>query len=202
MSTNELHTRADGLPESIVVMGVSGSGKSTIGLLLAERLEVDFFDGDDLHPQDNVLRMAAGYPLGDEERVPWLHLVGQRLHSAHVAGHSLVMACSALKHSYRDILRGHAPSAFFVFLDGPAELVQERVLHRNHEFMPASLLASQFRSLEPLSPEENGIRIDINMTPEVAVELVLGERMPKRHEAQSPKATKESGLKTREPNAL
>jgi len=104
------------------------------------------------------------------------------------------MACSALKHSYRDILREHVPNAFFLFLDGPPELVQERVLRRNHEFMPASLLASQFRSLEPLKPEENGMRIDINMTPQAAIDIVLDGKRPSKNDAITTGSVKGPGL--------
>lgn len=161
------HTR------SIVVMGVSGSGKSTIGSLLARSLNSDFCDGDDLHPAENVARMAAGHPLGDSERLPWLRIVGERLESDRADGRTLVLACSALKHSYRDILHDHVPDTFFVYLDGPMHVVRERIGKRNHEFMPTSLLASQYASLEPLGQDERGVRVDIRQTPEQIVDQVM-----------------------------
>jgi gluconokinase len=178
LSKNEADERPDSPSQSIVVMGVSGSGKTTIGVLLADRIAAQFLDGDDLHPEGNVLRMAAGYPLSDDERIPWLHIVGKRLQKARTEGSGLVMACSALKHSYREILRKYDPDTFFLFLDGSSELVQKRVSSRNHEFMPASLIESQFKILEPLGPGENGMRVDIAMTPQAAIEHILQVKAP------------------------
>lgn len=147
-------------------MGVSGSGKTTISRLLAENLSAEFCDGDDLHPRHNIVRMAAGHALDDAERLPWLRNVGKRLHAARAEEQTLVLACSALKHSYRDLLRNHVADVFFIHLDGPMNVVQERINGRNHEFMPASLLASQYASLEPLRSDERGVRVDVTQTPE------------------------------------
>lgn len=160
---------------SVVVMGVSGSGKSTVGRLMADRSNAKFCDADGLHSTVNVARMAAGHALGDAERMPWLRNVGETMAIARGAGENLIMACSALKRSYRDILREYVGDAFFVFLDGPLEIVHERMSARTHEFMPSSLLASQYASLEPLQGGELGMRVGITMTPEQIVNEFLAE---------------------------
>jgi carbohydrate kinase (thermoresistant glucokinase family) len=143
----------------LVVMGVSGSGKSTVGAALARRLGVPFIDGDDLHSESNVQKMASGHPLTDEDRWPWLARVGQAL--AHAEGTGLVVACSALKKSYRDAIRAGEPEAFFLHLTAPRQVLQARVAARHGHFMPASLLDSQLETLEPLS-EEAGAVIDVS----------------------------------------
>src|SRR5690606_33800564 len=109
-------------------------------------------------------------PLGDAERTPWLHAVGTRLDEVRTQERSLVMACSALKRTYRDLLRGHVADLFLVFLDGPMPVVHERISNRNHEFMPATLLASQYLSLEPLQEDERGLRVSITQTPQQMVD--------------------------------
>jgi gluconokinase len=147
---------------AIVVLGVSGSGKSTVGRTLAQRLTYDFCDGDGLHSPTNIEKMRTGHPLTDEDRVPWLNAVGQRMRETLAQGRGIVVACSALKRSYRDILRQFDPATFFVFLDGSQELIMSRVVARENSFMPPSLLASQFATLEPLGADEAGIRIDVS----------------------------------------
>lgn len=151
----------------IVVLGVSGSGKSTVGRLLAGELDVPFADADDLHPEANVRKMAAGHPLDDDDRWPWLQRVGETL--ADAASTGLVIACSALKRSYRDAILAAEPRARFVLLDGDRELLQKRLARREGHFMPTSLLDSQLATLEPLEADEPGITMSIDRTPEQIV---------------------------------
>lgn len=167
--------KAEGTIMSIVVMGVQGSGKSTIGELLARRLGVPFVDGDALHPRRNVDLMAAGVPLQDSDREPWLHRVGETL-AAHSETGGVVVACSALKRSYRDVLRTHQHDVYVVEPWGPIELVAERVGARSHEFMPPALLQSQYDILEPLADDERGVRISIQNAPDEIVDQVLAHR--------------------------
>jgi carbohydrate kinase (thermoresistant glucokinase family) len=143
----------------VVVMGVSGSGKSTIGELVAEALSVPFIDADSLHPLANVEKMAAGQPLTDEDRWPWLAKVGQVLAAADATG--AVVACSALKRVYRDAIRSEAPRALFLHLSGSKELLASRLGRRSGHFMPATLLDSQLQTLEPLAADESGVVVDV-----------------------------------------
>lgn len=155
----------------IIVMGVQGSGKSTIGTLLAERLEIPFVDGDTLHSPENVRLMASGHALTDEQRLPWLRSVGERLRHAGDAG--VVMACSALKRSYRDLLRQHAPTLVTVYARGGMDLIHARITSRHHEYMPPSLLQSQFDALEERESDEAGITVDVAETPEQIVDRIV-----------------------------
>lgn len=141
-----------------MVMGVSGAGKSTVGIAIAEKLGVNFTDADALHPASNVAKMAAGTPLTDADRWPWLDLVGRALADAGDTG--LVVACSALKRSYRDAIRAAAPSARFVHLVVPRTVLGDRVASRPGHFMPASLVDSQLETLEPLEADEPGVLVD------------------------------------------
>jgi gluconokinase len=143
----------------IVVMGVSGSGKSTVGAALAQRLRVPFDDADDFHPPANIAKMSAGHALDDDDRYPWLEAIGEWL-AEHSAGG--VMSCSALKRKYRDQLRRHCPDVEFVHLLGTPEVIGKRQASRPGHFMPASLLASQFTTLEPLEADEHGTAIDVD----------------------------------------
>ncbi len=142
----------------VVVMGVSGSGKSTVGAALARRLRVPFADADDLHPRANIEKMTAGHPLDDEDRRAWLDEVGKWL-----AGHRNggVMSCSALKRRYRDHLRAHCPTAGFLYLSGSPEVIGARQAARKGHFMPTALLDSQFDALEPLESDERGVVVDV-----------------------------------------
>lgn len=153
----------------VVVMGVSGSGKSSIGSALARRLGVPFVDADDLHPPANKLKMASGSPLVDADRWPWLDAVGAAL----AVEPSIVVACSALRLSYRDRLRAAAPDAVFVHLHGDDALLSERLGARSHEFMPTTLLGSQLATLEPLEPGETGFVVDIAPSPEEIVDEIV-----------------------------
>ena len=149
-------------PRAIVVAGVSGSGKSTVGAELARRLGYDFCDADDLHSAANVAKMHSGQPLNDEDRAPWLDAVGQRLRETLDEGRAVVMACSALRRRYRDALRRHEASTFFLVLEGSPELIGARVAARHGGLLPPSLLASQFATLEPLGVDEFGATIDVD----------------------------------------
>ena len=153
-----------------IVMGVSGSGKTTIGARLARELDLEFVEGDDLHPPDNVKRMAAGTPLTDDDRRGWLSAVAARLREGKRAGRGLVVSCSALKRSYRDLLRSIvAADVRFVYLAGSRALLAERLAQRRGHFMPPSLLESQLAILEEPSPDERAWVCDIRETPEAIV---------------------------------
>ena len=139
----------------IVVMGPSGSGKSTVGIALAEAIGARFIDGDDLHPQANVAKMAAGKALDDDDRMPWLRLVGQALREES----NVVIACSALKRDYRDAIRVEEPDAYFAELVTDRAMLERRMRERPGHFMPPSLLESQLKTLEPLGADERGVRV-------------------------------------------
>ena len=151
----------------LVVMGVSGSGKSTVGAALAQRLRVPFEDADDLHPSANIAKMSRGEPLDDHDRFPWLALVGEWL-AVHEDGG--VMSCSALKRKYRDQIRGLAPNVRFLLLYGTPEVIAARQAARPGHFMPASLLSSQFATLEPLEPDEEGVVLDVDQSVDAIVQ--------------------------------
>ncbi|WP_040166716.1 gluconokinase [Microbacterium gorillae] len=168
--------RAGTPPLVLVVMGVSGSGKSTVAGILAGKLSWDLAEGDDLHPPANVAKMHSGTPLTDEDRWPWLEKVGAWIRE-HVATKTPgIITCSALKRVYRDMLGG--PGVVFVHLAGSRESIDERLGKRLNHFMPESLLGSQFATLEDLEPDEDGIVIDIGGTPrEEANEIIRRLRL-------------------------
>jgi gluconokinase len=143
----------------IVVMGVSGSGKSTVGAALAQRMRVPFADADDFHPPANIAKMTSGQALDDDDRYPWLEAIGQWLADHHDGG---VMSCSALKRKYRDQLRRHCADTEFVHLSGTPEVIGRRQASRPGHFMPSSLLKSQFDTLQPLEPDERGVTVDVD----------------------------------------
>ena len=151
-----------------VVMGVAGSGKSLIGAAFARALGVDFVEGDEHHPAENVARMAAGISLTDDDRVEWLRSISERIRQARAAGQGLVVACSALKRRYRDFLRAKSgvPDLRFVFLRGDRSLIASRLTSRRGHFMPASLLESQFDALEKPAPDEGAWVCDVGQPPE------------------------------------
>ncbi|HMH85235.1 MAG TPA: gluconokinase [Gemmatimonadaceae bacterium] len=156
-----------------VVMGVSGSGKSLIGAAFARVLGVDFVEGDDYHTTANVARMASGIPLTDDDRAEWLRLLAARIRKAKDSGIGLVVSCSALKRSYRDILRAAASELRFVFLHGPRVLLAERLGSRRGHYMPPSLLESQLATLEQPSPDEQAWVCDIRESPEDIVAALM-----------------------------
>jgi gluconokinase len=160
-------------PPLLVVMGVSGSGKSTVGTALAAALGVPFIDGDDLHPPDNIEKMTRGTPLDDLDRGPWLRTVGDRFASAESDGHGLVIACSALKLSYRDIIRLGSPRVSFVELKVPRDALLQRVSARPEHFMPPALLDSQLAIVQHLGAQERGLQLDYRLAVSDLVSAVL-----------------------------
>lgn len=157
----------------VVVMGVSGAGKTTIGSRLAEALGAAFVEGDAFHPPANVAKMRAGVALTDEDRRPWLAALAEALARHRARGEDVVLACSALTRRYRAALRA-GPEAIFVHLDGAPDLIAARLRARPDHYMPASLLASQLAILEPPGADERGCRIDAALAPEEIVALLLG----------------------------
>lgn len=158
-------------PHVVVVMGVAGTGKTTIGPLLAARLGVPYAEGDDFHPPANIAKMSAGVPLDDEDRWPWLDAIGSWAHAR--AGLGGVVSCSALKRAYRDRLRAEAPGIVFVHLTGARELIEDRMTHRRGHFMPTALLDSQFATLQPLQADESGVAVDVIGSPEDIAERAV-----------------------------
>ncbi|MDP1568152.1 MAG: gluconokinase, partial [Polaromonas sp.] len=145
---------------------------------LAEALKLPFLEGDVLHPESNVARMAAGVALSDEDREGWLQALAERLRQAHAAGQGMVLSCSALKRSYRDILRSGAPGLCFVYLHGEQALLAERMAARTGHYMPLSLLDSQLATLEPPGVDENALGFEVASRPEDIVAAVLADRRP------------------------
>ncbi|MEF9902432.1 gluconokinase [Streptomyces sp. P9-A2] len=158
------------VPTVVVVMGVSGSGKSTVGLLLARRLALPFLDADDLHPAANRAKMAAGRPLDDEDRRPWLMSLADWIREATDSGRGGVVACSALKHVYRDLLRRAGTGVWFLHLALDRATADRRVAGRVGHFMPARLVDSQYAALEPLRPDEPGLTVDAATDPQAIVD--------------------------------
>jgi carbohydrate kinase (thermoresistant glucokinase family) len=159
--------------DCIIVMGVSGVGKSTIGQLLAARLGWPFRDADSFHPPANVAKMSAGTPLTDEDRWPWLDAIGRWLDGQRAAGAHGVATCSALKRIYRQRLLGGRPDVRLVHLSGSRDLIAARMAARRDHFMPTALLESQLATLEPPTPDENALIVDIDAAPEAIVASVL-----------------------------
>ena len=155
-------------PLHVVVIGVSGCGKTTVAERLRDDLDLVLAEGDAFHPRANVDKMASGQPLDDADREPWLRALADWTAERRAEGSSTVVACSALKRAYRDILRGADPDTWFLHLHADFEVLRERMSKRAH-FMPVSLLESQFDTLEPLEPDEHGAAIDVSVTVEEVV---------------------------------
>jgi len=166
-------------PPVIVVMGVSGVGKTTVARLLAERLAVPYAEADDFHPPANIAKMSAGIPLDDQDRDPWLRALGGWLGARSTAGTGGVVTCSALKRRYRDTLRAYCPDAYFLHLSGSHGLVEDRLAHRVGHFMPTSLLDSQYATLEPLQADERGTVLDVGPAPDRLVDLATAALRPR-----------------------
>ena len=159
----------------IVVMGVSGSGKSTVGAALAQRLRVPFADADDFHPEANIAKMSSGTPLTDEDRWPWLDLIAEWTAEQDGAGKNTVVTCSALRRIYRDRLRNAPGRTLFVHLVGSPELLEHRLSSRSGHFMPPTLLPSQLATLEPLEADEEGVILDVYHSIDNIAQLAINQ---------------------------
>jgi carbohydrate kinase (thermoresistant glucokinase family) len=160
-------------PSAWVIMGVSACGKSEVGQRLAQALGGHFIEGDRFHPPQNLAKMSAGVPLEDAGRQDWLHALRAEILRVQVAGELPVLACSALKRAYRDLLRGSDGAVCFVHLHGDRELIAQRMAARSGHFMPLSLLDSQLRDLEPLQADECGVTLDVREPPSILIERAL-----------------------------
>ncbi|MGI8680161.1 MAG: gluconokinase [Jatrophihabitans sp.] len=158
-------------PRVLVIMGVSGSGKSTVAGLLAGRLGWDLAEGDDMHPPANIAKMAGGHALDDEDRAPWLAKIAEWIREHTQARRPGIITCSALKHSYRDVLRGDG--VVFVYLVGTHDQIAARMVARHGHFMSASMLDSQVATLEPPTADEDAVRIDVTGSPHAEVEQII-----------------------------
>ncbi|WP_330279520.1 gluconokinase [Streptomyces sp. NBC_00056] len=161
-------------PTVVVVMGVSGSGKSTVGALLARRLTAPFLEADDVHPAANRAKMAAGHPLDDADRRPWLLSVAAWIREATDAGRGGVVACSALKHEYRDLFRRAGAGVWFLYLALDRASADRRVAGRTDHFMPSRLVDSQYEALDPLRSDEPGLTVDAAADPRTIVDQAVG----------------------------
>ncbi|MDU0479127.1 gluconokinase [Staphylococcus chromogenes] len=160
-------------PVHVVLMGVSGCGKTSVASGLHERLNWPYAEADDFHPQANKDKMAAGHALNDEDRWPWLRTLQGWMTEHASAGQSTIVTCSALKKTYRELLAEAEGNVVFVHLNGPMELIEDRMSHRAGHFMPTSLLPSQFATLEPLQDGENGLTLDVSQTPDQLIDATL-----------------------------
>jgi gluconokinase len=173
-------------PCALIVMGVSGSGKSTIAARLAERLNWTYEDGDRFHPASNVAKMSAGQPLTDDDRLPWLQAIADEIDRVCLGGGHAVIACSALKRAYRDVLVHGRSDARIVFLSGTQPLIAERLARRKGHFMPPGLLDSQFRTLEPPAAAENPVTVSIDASVETIVENIVSQLRTSRADRGGP----------------
>ena len=160
-------------PCALIVMGVSGSGKSTIADKLAERLHWSYEDGDKFHPASNVAKMSAGQPLTDEDRWPWLQAIADEIDRVCRIGGHVVIACSALKRAYRSVLVHGRRDVRFVFLSGTQALIADRLTRRKGHFMPPGLLDSQFKTLEPPAADENPVTVSIDASVDAIIEDIV-----------------------------
>src|SRR5439155_15514388 len=160
-------------PPVVVVTGVAGSGKTTVGAMLAGRFGWPYGEADDFHPQATVAKMAAGHPLTDDDRWPWLEAIGRWIDARRAAGEPGVVSCSGLKRKYRDVLRRGRPEVRMVLLDGSRELIEHRLVARHGHFMKADMLDSQFHDLEPPAPDEDVAVVPVDAAPPEVVDRVV-----------------------------
>ena len=173
-------------PCALIVMGVSGSGKSTVGEALAQRLGWRFEDGDKFHPASNVAKMHAGIALTDDDRWPWLQAIADEIDRACAAGAPVVIACSALKRAYRDVLIHGRSDVRIIYLCGDQPLIARRLALRTNHFMPPGLLASQFQTLEPPGDDEAAIAVSIDAPVDAIVDDIIRQLLPAPADGASP----------------
>ncbi len=178
------------IPCALVVMGVSGSGKSTVADALAKKLSWTYEDGDKFHPPSNVAKMSAGHPLTDEDRWPWLQAIADEIDRVCKAGQRAVIACSALKRAYREVLVHGRTDVRIVFLDGTKELIAGRLAQRKGHFMPPGLLDSQFKTLEPPDAGENPVTVSIDASVDAIVDDVIRQLQPGSSDRDKPCRTR------------
>ena len=178
------HTIAE--PVIVVVMGVSGSGKSTVAARLADALGCQFQEGDDLHPRENVEKMRSGTPLSDADRLPWLRKIAEGIDGRRARGECGVVTCSALKRSYRDIIIGDRRDVVLVYLKGSRDLIHQRLIARHEHFMPVALLDSQFATLEEPTPDEHPIVVDVGGKPVEIADVIVRRLEARQHETGGP----------------
>lgn len=177
---------ASGMTRTLVVMGVSGVGKTSVADAIVDRSGWVFVEGDDLHPEANRAKMTAGTPLDDDDRWPWLRRIAAWIGEQEAAGRDAVLTCSALKRSYRDLLRDGHPSVLFVHLLAPRTLIQTRLDNRRGHYMPPALLGSQLETLEPLHPDEPGFAVDTDHSPSDVADDVLAHVTGSRTSTDTP----------------
>jgi gluconokinase len=173
-------------PLIVVVMGVSGSGKSTVAALLAAALGCQFQEGDDLHPPENVEKMRSGTPLTDADRMPWLRKIAEEIDGWRTRGECGVLTCSALKRSYRDLIIGDRQDVVLIYLKGSPDLIHRRMAARHEHFMPIALLDSQFATLEEPPPDEHPIIVDVGGNPPDIAHAIVRQLEARQHETDGP----------------
>jgi len=173
-------------PVIVLLMGVSGSGKTTVAALLAAALGCQFQEGDDLHPRENVEKMRSGAPLTDADRMPWLRKIAEEIDGWRARGECGVLTCSALKRSYRDLIIGDRHDVVLVYLKGSRDLIHRRMIARHEHFMPVALLDSQFATLEEPTPDEHPIIVDVGGNPTKIAHKIVCQLEDRQHQTGGP----------------